>query len=59
MTQEEKLTRALDHVEELMNLMNGNEYQTYFYRNLIPIQVELERQLNLLTNTSPYSKMEE
>ena len=59
MTQEEKLTRALEHVEELMNLMNGNEYQTYFYRNLIPIQVELERQLNLLTNTSPYSKMEE
>jgi hypothetical protein len=59
MTQEEKLTRALDHVEELMNLMDGNEYQTYFYRNLIPIQVELERQLNLLTNTNPYSKMEE
>jgi len=59
MTQEEKLTRALEHVEELMNLMDGNEYQTYFYRNLIPIQVELERQLNLLTNTSPYSKMEE
>jgi hypothetical protein len=42
-----------------MNLMDGNEYQTYFYRNLIPIQVELERQLNLLTNTNPYSKMEE
>ena len=59
MTQEEKLTRALEHVEELMNLMNGNEYQTYFYRNLIPVQVELERQLNLLTNTNPYSKMEE
>ena len=59
MTQEQKLSEALEHVEELMNLMNGNEYQTYFYRNLIPIQVELERQLNLLTNTSPYSKMEE
>ena len=59
MTQEQKLSEALEHVEELMNLMNGNEYQTYFYRNLIPIQVELERQLNLLTNTNPYSKMEE
>jgi hypothetical protein len=59
MTQEQKLSEALEHVEELMNLMDGNEYQTYFYRNLIPIQVELERQLNLLTNTSPYSKMEE
>ena len=59
MTQEQKLSKALEHVEELMNLMDGNEYQTYFYRNLIPIQVELERQLNLLTNTSPYSKMEE
>jgi hypothetical protein len=59
MTQEQKLSEALEHVEELMNLMDGNEYQTYFYRNLIPIQVELERQLNLLTNTNPYSKMEE
>lgn len=59
MTQEEKLTQALEHVEELMNLMDGNEYQTYFYRNLIPVQVELERQLNLLTNTNPYSKMGE
>lgn len=59
MTQEQKLSKALEHVEELMNLMDGNEYQTYFYRNLIPIQVELERQLNLLTNTNPYSKMEE
>lgn len=59
MTQEEKLSQALEHVEELMNLMEGNEYQTYFYRNLISIQVELERQLNCLTNTDSHSKMEE
>lgn len=59
MTQEEKLSQALEHVDELMNLMEGNEYQVYFYRHLILIQVELQRQLNCLTNTDPYSKMEE
>ena len=59
MTQEQKLTQALENVEELMNLTEGNEYQSYLYRHLIMIQVELERQLSCLTNTSSHTKIKE
>jgi len=59
MTQEQKLTQALENVEELMNLTEGNEYQSYLYRHLIMIQVELERQLSCLTNTNSHTKIKE
>jgi hypothetical protein len=35
----------LQHVEDLFSLFKGNEYENYLVSHLIPIQVELKRQL--------------
>lgn len=56
---EEILSIALAQVENLTLLLEGNEYKTFLYNHLIPIKYELQRQLNNLTNTSPYSKIDE
>lgn len=40
-----KFLFALQHVENLTSLLEGNEYEKYFVSHLIPIQVELKRQL--------------
>jgi hypothetical protein len=56
---EEILSTALAQVENLTILLEDNEYKTFLYNHLIPIKYELQRQLNNLTNTSPYSKIDE
>lgn len=56
---EEILSIALAQVENLTLLLENNEYKTFLYNHLIPIKYELQRQLNNLTNTSPYSKIDE
>lgn len=56
---EEILSTALAQVENLTLLLEDNEYKTFLYNHLIPIKYELQRQLNNLTNTSPYSKIDE
>jgi len=56
---EEILSIALAQVENLTLLLEDNEYKTFLYNHLIPIKYELQRQLNNLTNTSPYSKIDE
>lgn len=56
---EEILSIALAQVENLTILLEDNEYKTFLYNHLIPIKYELQRQLNNLTNTSPYSKIDE
>jgi hypothetical protein len=48
MTSEQKLKDALQHINELTDLIEGNEYQQFLYQHLISIEVELKRQL---TNT--------
>jgi len=50
------LILALQQVENLISLLGGNEYEQYFYSHLIPIQVELKRQL---TNSQNSSKIKE
>ena len=40
------LVIALTQIESLVKILEGNEYQKYFYQHLIPIQVELNRQLS-------------
>jgi|694.fasta_scaffold41890_3 hypothetical protein len=40
------LVIALTQVESLVKLLEGNEYKKHFYQHLIPIQVELNRQLS-------------
>ena len=54
-----KLILALQQIDNLTHLLEGNEYQTFCYNHLIPMKYELQRQLCNLTNTSPYPKIEE
>ena len=44
-----KLILALQQIDNLIQLLSGNEYQQMFYSHLIQVQVELNRQLTNLT----------
>lgn len=46
MSDEEKLKLALHNLEELSNIIVGNEYELFLSQHIIPIQVELKRQLS-------------
>jgi len=46
MNEKTKLILALMQVENLSNLVKGNEWETYLTRQLISVRVELERQLS-------------
>ena len=39
------LILALTQIENLVKLLEGNEYQTFLYGHLVSIEVELQRQL--------------
>ena len=54
-----RLILALQQVNNLTILLEDNEYKQFMYSHLIPIKYELQRQLNNLTNTSPYTTIEE
>ena len=43
-----KLILALLQINNLTELLAGNELETYLYSRLISLKVELERQLSLL-----------
>jgi len=50
MTDKTDLVLALQQIENLTSLLEGNEYQKFLYGHLISIEVELKRQLlNLVT----------
>ena len=57
--QQTRLILALAQVENLVNILEDNEYKSFLYNHLIPVKYELQRQINNLTNTSPYPKLEE
>lgn len=52
MNEETKFILALMQIENLTSLLQGNEYQHFLYSHLIPIQVELQRQLTNLKHSS-------
>ena len=52
MKQETKLLFALSQVEGIAKLMKGNEYEQYLNTFLIPVNVELNRQLTNLKQSS-------
>jgi hypothetical protein len=56
MDEKSKLLFALQQVEGISKLMKGNEYESFIVSNLIPIRVELHRQL---TNPTQSSKIKE
>jgi hypothetical protein len=56
MNQTTKVILALQQIDNLTKLIEGNEYQQFLYGKLISIQVELQRQL---TNLTDHSKIKE
>ena len=52
MNEQTKFVLALHQIENLMSLLEGNEYQKYLYSHLIPIKFELSRQLTNLNHSS-------
>ena len=42
------LVLALNQVENISNLIAGNEYEHFLVSHLVPIQIELQRQLTNL-----------
>ena len=46
MNEQTKLILALQQIDNLTNLLEGNEYQDFLYSKLISTRIELQRQLN-------------
>jgi DNA polymerase/3'-5' exonuclease PolX len=46
MSNKEKLIIALKKVDDLVNLLEDNEWKSYLYRHLSTVKYELERQLH-------------
>lgn len=56
MNQESKLIFALMQLENITSLIEGNEYETFLQSHLIPIDVEIKRQLTNLKSSSTIKK---
>ena len=54
MNEKTKLILALMQIDNISNLMKENEYEQFMVSHLIPLQVEMERQLTNLNR--PESK---
>ena len=52
MKEENRLIMALMQVDNLTSLLEGNEYQQMLYSHLIPVRIELKRQLTNLSHSS-------
>jgi len=56
MKDETKLILALLQINNLTDLLEGNEYQQFLYGHLISVKCELERQLTNLTYNAKLKK---
>lgn len=52
MTSEEDLELALLHIKCMSLLLRDNEYEKFIQSHLIPVEVELKRQLTNLTQST-------
>jgi hypothetical protein len=52
MTEYEKLTKSLDCVKQLVELLENNEYESYLYSRLISLKFEVERQLTNIESSA-------
>ena len=59
MTEEIKLHLALMQTNNILSLIQGNQYEQFMKNKLITLQVELNRQLSLLTNNKKSSTIKE
>jgi hypothetical protein len=58
MTNEVKLHLALMQVQNILSLIEGNQYEQYMRNRLITLQVEMNRQLSLIS-ASKYDTIKE
>jgi len=58
-TEEVKLHLALMQTNNILSLIQGNQYEQFMKGKLVGLQVELNRQLSLLTNAKQQSKIKE
>jgi hypothetical protein len=56
MNQKTKLILALQQIDNLTSLIDGNEYQSFLYSHLISMKCELQRQLTNLAHSSTIKK---
>jgi hypothetical protein len=56
MNKQDKLELALQLVDQISNLVEGNEYEQFLTSHIFPVEFELKRQL---TNIQHYSKLKE
>ena len=59
MTEEVKMHLALMQTNNILSLIQGNQYEQFMKNKLVTLQVELNRQLSLLTSTNNYNRIEE
>jgi hypothetical protein len=59
MDERTKLHLALMQVNNVLSLIQGNQYESFMKNKIIPLQVEMNRQLSLLTNAKQQSKIKE
>ena len=59
MTEEVKLHLALMQTNNILSLIQGNQYEQFMKNKLVTLQVEINRQLSLLTNTKTSSTIKE
>ena len=52
MKDEMKILLALDQIDNIMKLVKGNQWEIFFSRNLIPVRIELCRQLTCLQDSA-------
>ena len=59
MDERTKLHLALMQTNNILSLMEGNQYEHFMRNKIIPLQVEMQRQLSNLTKTKKSSTMKE
>ena len=47
-----KILLALQQLDNIMELVKGNQWEIFFSRNLIPVRIELCRQLTCLQHSA-------
>ena len=52
MNEQTKLILALMQIDNIISLIEDNEYKKFLYGHMISVQVELKRQLTNLTHSS-------
>ena len=56
MREKERLLIALTQIENVVTLLEDNEWKNYLYNHLSPVKYELERQLTTLNGNEETNK---